>query len=161
MRDIITHVPDLRVVCADVKPEDNPESIANEMLQTLALTAQRMGKLGQHPAGLAAPQIGYSLRMFIMLYGLEVICLVNPRITKTRGRQKVPEGCLSFPGRTVVIERPMIVKMKALNRFMKPVTYKFTGHDAVIASHEYDHLDGKLIIDYIDEEANRGRQDKR
>lgn len=78
----------------------------------------------------------------------EIICLVNPTISKVRGHQTSVERCLSLPGVSVKVIRPMIITVRALNQYLKPVKYKFSGFDAVVASHEIDHLSGTLIIDY-------------
>ena len=58
------------------------------------------------------------------------------------------ETCLSLPGKKITVRRPYQVKVKGLNRYLKPVKYQFGGQFARIACHEIDHLDGKLIIDY-------------
>lgn len=102
--------------------------------------------------GLAANQLGYNLRIFVMTRPsndpLPPICIVNPIITREKGTQKREEYCLCLPGVSRVIKRPESITIKGRNQYFKPVEYKFTGKQAIIACHEVDHLCGKLIIDY-------------
>jgi len=99
--------------------------------------------------GLAANQLGYSLRIFVMsMEPLPPICVVNPLIVKVRGSQIREERCLSLPGIVRKVKRPKTVTIKGLNQYWKPVRYRFNGMQAAIAYHEVDHLIGKLIIDY-------------
>ena len=66
--------------------------------------------------GLAAPQVGILRRVVVIDVGDGIIELINPEIIETDGEQTGPEGCLSVPGVTGEVERPLIVKVKALNR---------------------------------------------
>lgn len=141
--EIVTDIKKLRRVSRDATADDFPEEIAKTLLEALEIPREGLVSLG-----LSAPQLGYRLRMFVMKYGADIICLVNPVITKTRGRQIGVEMCLSLPGKSVSVERPKGIKVKCLNRYLKFVKYKFTGLDARVACHEIDHLDGRLIIDY-------------
>lgn len=141
--EIVTDIKKLRRVSRDVTADDLPEEITKTLFANLEIPREGFTSLG-----LAAPQLGYRLRMFVMKYGANSVCLVNPVITKTRGRQIGEEGCLCLPGKSVRVERPKGIKVKCLNRYLKYVKYKFTGLDARVACHEIDHLDGRLIIDY-------------
>lgn len=104
--------------------------------------------------GLAAPQVGEFVRMFVM--GLELpdkrvkryVC-INPGILEHRGTMKTSEGCFSF-GRTeyVATERAAEVHLSFTDRHGALVQKWFRGIEAVCVQHEIDHLDGKLMVDY-------------
>ena len=100
--------------------------------------------------GLAAPQIGVSLRVCVVkgdenqLYGL-----VNPVIVKAEGSQVGYEGCLSIPGWVGEVERYEKVLVKGLNRRGKEVRIKASGFTARAFQHEIDHLDGILFTDRL------------
>ena len=111
--------------------------------------------------GLAAPQVGVGLRLFVCNptgeTGDDVIC-VNPRLTELSGGEEKEEGCLLIPGVTVTMRRATQVVMEAIDAVGKP--FQATGADlrARVWQHEVDHLDGRLIIDNMsatDEIANR------
>ncbi len=133
----------MRHISRDVTSKDLPVEKAKKLREVLNRYREGLVSLG-----LAAPQVGYKLRMFVMKYGLEDICFVNPVITKSRGRQRSTEMCLSLPGKAVIVERPKSITVKGLDEHLKFMRHKFTGLDARVACHEIDHLDGKLIIDY-------------
>lgn len=108
--------------------------------------------------GLAAPQLGVTKRVVVIDVDDEhgVIELVNPVITAMRGRQTEPEGCLSYPNKMGRVKRPARVKVKALDRFGRPVEYKGSGLLARAFCHEIDHLNGILykdkVIEWVEEE---------
>lgn len=98
-------------------------------------------------AGLAAPQVGVLRRIFIVYAENKYYECINPVIVKQSGKQSGEEGCLSIKGQYGVVERPMKVTVKALDRFGKPFTVKAEGFTARAFCHEYDHLDGILYVD--------------
>ncbi len=98
-------------------------------------------------AGLAAPQVGVLRRIFIVYAENKYYECINPVIVKQSGKQSGEEGCLSIKGQYGVVERPMKVTVKALDRFGKPFIVKAEGFTARAFCHEYDHLDGILYID--------------
>ena len=99
--------------------------------------------------GIAAPQVGESLRMVVMDcqddYGL--IELINPVITYREGSEVDTEGCLSVPDIFGEVERAEKVKVEFLNRRGKLQHLTATGLLARCIQHELDHLDGQLFID--------------
>jgi peptide deformylase len=101
-------------------------------------------------AGLAAPQIGVPLRVFVVK-GEEnqVIGLVNPELVRGDGVQVGYEGCLSYPGWVGEVARHENVVVKGRNRHGKEVRIKATGFTARAYQHELDHLDGILFIDRL------------
>ncbi len=102
--------------------------------------------------GLAAPQVGVSLRVAVIeVPGEETLVLVNPEVVKKSGSRRLWEGCLSVPGYQAEIQRSQSVVVKALDRNGKQVRIK--ASDNLLAQaleHEIDHLDGVLYIDYLE-----------
>ena len=99
--------------------------------------------------GLAAPQIGESRRLIVADVEGKIIKLANPEIIKADGKDKMVEGCLSIPDVSVEVERPSSVIVKGLNEKGETVEIKANGLLARVLQHEIDHLNGKLIIDYL------------
>jgi len=104
-----------------------------------------------HGAGLAAPQIGVSLRIAVIgISEKEVITLINPEIVRREGVRVVEEGCLSYPGYYGEIKRSEVVKVKAQNRQGKQFRLRGEGLLAHALEHETDHLNGILYIDHVE-----------
>ena len=102
--------------------------------------------------GLAAPQIGVSLRVIVIgIPDEEPFALINPEIVKVVGERQVDEGCLSVPGYHAELVRHRIVVAKGLNREGKEVRIK--ARDTLLAQaleHEIDHINGTLYIDHLE-----------
>jgi len=102
-------------------------------------------------AGLAAPQVGVSLKIAVIgIPEEEVIVLVNPELVKKSGERVVIEGCLSVPGYRGEIKRSEKVTVKALNRNGKAFRIKADDLLAEVLEHEIDHLNGVLYIDHLE-----------
>lgn len=104
--------------------------------------------------GLAAPQIGESLRVFIVDLSAvditaETTVFINPEILETSGSIEFEEGCLSFPGIYQRLTRPERVKVKALDENGKEFFLEANGLAARAIQHEYNHLEGVLFIDHF------------
>jgi peptide deformylase len=99
--------------------------------------------------GLAAPQVGVSKCLIVVDIGDGPVKLANPQIVKTKGVAKMKEGCLSVPGIDIEIERPYEILVSALNEFGESIEIKAKGLFARVIQHEVDHLNGKIIIDYL------------
>ncbi len=97
--------------------------------------------------GLAAPQIGQSIRLVVIDVGEGILELINPVITKKEGKVVDSEGCLSVPGIFGDVERAERVTVEYTTRFNKRRTLKADGLLARCIQHECDHLDGVLFID--------------
>ena len=101
--------------------------------------------------GLAAPQVGKSLRIIVLqMPGEEPQVIINPEIVKNYGEQEVTEGCLSVPGYYGEIKRSAEVTVKGKDRIGKAVRIKANGLMAEALEHEIDHLNGVLYIDHIE-----------
>ncbi|EDW13781.1 peptide deformylase, mitochondrial [Drosophila mojavensis] len=120
--------------------------------------------------GVAAPQIGVSLRIIAMEFRrgikkelpeamyrarqmseLPLTVFINPRLSVTNyTKHKHPEGCMSVRGFSAEVERYEAVKLSGLDREGEPLSLELSGWNARIAQHEMDHLDGKLYTDHMD-----------
>jgi peptide deformylase len=107
--------------------------------------------------GLAAPQIGESMRVLVAEYEDEHVALVNPEIIKSSEETELgTEGCLSIPGYVGDnVPRALKVTVKARDPKGKEIRIKAEGWFARILQHEIDHLDGILFIDRIGPEDVR------
>ncbi len=104
-----------------------------------------------HGVGLAAPQIGRSVRLLVYDAGEGLKALINPVIVKKRGEQFEPEeGCLSIPGLRGVVPRAQDITVKALDGDGNPVRFRATEFESRVIQHEIDHLDGILFVDLAD-----------
>ena len=111
--------------------------------------------------GLAAPQVGVSLRVIVLqMPDEEPIALVNPEVVKRRGVREVEEGCLSIPNCVATIERSVSITVKGLDRLGKKVRLKGQGLLAQALEHELDHLNGILYIDHIKEPHKLSRVER-
>jgi peptide deformylase len=101
--------------------------------------------------GLAAPQVGISLRVAVIeIPDEDVIVLINPEIVKRGGERLLTEACLSVPGYFGEVKRSVWVKVKAQNRYGKDIRIKGEELLAQALEHEIDHLNGILYIDHLE-----------
>jgi peptide deformylase len=105
--------------------------------------------------GLAAPQIGVSLRVFTYWVDDVVGHLINPSLDLSDEEQDGEEGCLSLPGLTYDTKRAMRVVAKGMNMHGEPITIEGSELLARCVQHETDHLDGILFIDRLDTAARK------
>jgi peptide deformylase len=102
-------------------------------------------------AGLAAPQLGVGLRVFVFDVDDVVGHLVNPELEfPDDEEQDGPEGCLSIPGIYLDTKRRMNVVARGFNEYGDPVQIVGTGMMARCCQHEVDHLNGVLFLDRLD-----------
>lgn len=134
--------PVLRQVAAPV------EAVTPELKTLIADMVETMWR--QVGVGLAAPQVGISLRIFVMDSGQGTTrTVINPVVTEHGGAIKEEEGCLSLPGIFAEVERRTWVRVSALDGEGQPFTFEARGLEAKIVQHELDHLDGVLFIDRL------------
>lgn len=151
----IVKIPDpvLRQVCLPVRHiDDDIRQLATDMLDTMYAAPGR---------GLAAPQVGIALRLFVMdptwRDGIPAprVC-VNPEILAVSDHDATrDEGCLSIPGIPVRVTRPAEITLRWTDLSGVVLEERLTGFAATAAQHEYDHLNGRLILDLMDEPARR------
>ena len=150
LREIIT-IPNpilRRKAHPATKFDDDLQTLIDDMVETMRLAPG---------VGLAAPQVGVSLRVIVVEYTTDeedetapkrLFTLVNPEIKVVGTETEVGmEGCLSLPGLLGEVERSLVVTVKALNRHGKPVRIKAQGWLARIFQHEIDHLNGIVFTD--------------
>jgi len=134
--------PRLREVCTPVEAVDSSvRALVEKMWQMM---------LDGHGVGLAAPQVGITVRLFVAspsFSGDDLRVYINPSIIDAQGTMEGDEGCLSFPGIRCNIKRNSIVTVEALD--LTGQTFQETAEDlgARIIQHEYDHLEGRLLVD--------------
>jgi peptide deformylase len=147
IREILEYPdPRLREVGKPVeKVDDGVRRLVEDMAETMYAAPG---------VGLAAPQIGVPLRIFVIDIASEdepseLRVFINPELSELDGTQLWNEGCLSFPGASEEIKRAEHVKVRALGVDGKPFELRATGLLAVALQHENDHLNGVLMIDKL------------
>lgn len=130
----------LRLKNVDVKKE-NPflQELIDNMFETL--------NHHDNGVGLAAPQVGHNLNMFIINIPNFKEVYINPEILLDGLPIQVKEGCLSFPNMEFAVNRREKVQIKFFDRNWTLRLSEYKEIMAIIVQHEYDHLKGKLIID--------------
>lgn len=152
--------PVLRKICADIHPDyPNLEKLINDMWETM---------YASNGVGLAAPQINKDIRLFLIdstqifdnqeedekgKYpdepGLKQV-FINAHIKEFDGDDwSYNEGCLSIPKIREDVVRPEEILMEYMDENFVLHTQRFTGITARVIQHEYDHIEGKLFIDYL------------
>ncbi len=138
----------LRLGDPSLRRQAEPVQEVNDEIR--ALIAEMFIDLGrEHGVGLAAPQVGRSLRLFIVKVddNIERV-FINPQIIGTSQEMLLhEEGCLSIPKIWEKILRPSKVTVQAFNERGRPFTLEADGILARVIQHEYDHLNGILFID--------------
>lgn len=155
--------PKLYVPAKPVEAFDTPklQELIQDMFDTMA---------HESGAGLAAPQIGVSLR--VVIFGVdfnprypdaEVVpttILINPKITPIgQETDKEWEGCLSVPGMRGLVERPIKIRYEGFDEKGNPIDRTVDGFHARVVQHEVDHLDGILYPMRIDDLRLFGYED--
>lgn len=139
--DDLLHLPARAVT--DITPEI--EQLLDDMAQTMYAAPG---------IGLAAPQVGVPLRIFVVDVSVGrdpggLIAMINPEFVLRDGMQLEEEGCLSVPGFNATVVRPSRVVVKGLDRSGATVEREGTGLLARAFQHEMDHLDGTLFVDRL------------
>ncbi|HEV2633694.1 MAG TPA: peptide deformylase [Actinocrinis sp.] len=111
--------------------------------------------LGAPGAGLAAPQLGVSLRVFVYNVDDVVGHLINPSLDLSDEEQEGDEGCLSIPNLKFPCVRAKHAIAKGFNEYGDPITVEGSDVLARCVQHETDHLDGVLFIDRLDREQRK------
>ncbi|HCU06551.1 MAG TPA: peptide deformylase [Holosporales bacterium] len=130
------------------KVTDEIRAFLNDMVETMR---------AHDGAGLAAPQVNRQQRIIVMELPLTpdvedntVFKMINPEIIKRGDRHcAFKEGCLSVPGERVEVDRIADIIVNYLNEFGTQKTLEASEILAVCIQHEIDHLDGKLLVDYL------------
>jgi peptide deformylase len=142
--------PVLRQVCEAAQLDQGMalRELSGDMLETMYAAKGR---------GLAAPQVGQAVRLFVFdatwkegVYTPHVC--INPVIEPIGDEVKsVEEQCLSIPDQPVFVERPAKIEMTWFDADLRRHQQVFTGSEAVVIQHEADHLEGRLVLDYLED----------
>jgi len=142
----ISHFPDDPVLRQKAKKVSRIDSSIQQLIDDMVETMQQANGVG-----LAAPQVGVSLRVAVLqMPDEEPMAIINPEIVKRDGEQEVTEGCLSVRGYFGEIKRSASVTVKGRDRQGRAIRIKATGLMAEALEHEIDHLNGTLYIDHLD-----------
>ena len=142
----LRHLPDDPVLRQKARRVPRIDSSIQQLIDDMVETMQQTKGVG-----LAAPQVGVSLRVVVLQKpGEEPVAIINPEIVKRAGEQEVTEGCLSIPGYAGEIKRSVSVTVKGRDRQGKTIRIKATGLMAQVLEHELDHLNGILYIDHLE-----------
>jgi peptide deformylase len=126
-KDINTHYPSLK-----------------KMIEDMFETMEKAEGLG-----LAAPQIGQNVRLFIIDTSIKKV-FINSKVLKIYGKNyKYQEGCLSIPSLFEEIERPSHIEIEYYDEYWRKHKEILDGLNSRVIQHEYDHIEGKLFIDYL------------
>ncbi|MDI9818503.1 MULTISPECIES: peptide deformylase [unclassified Legionella] len=142
----ILYLPDerLRQIAKPVEQFDESlQTLIDDMFDTM---------YNANGVGLAAPQIGVSLRLSVVdIIGDKTgqLVLINPEIIAAEGQQEYQEGCLSVPGAYDTVVRAQRVTIRAQDRLGKPFEMSAEGLLGECFQHEIDHLNGKLFVDLL------------
>jgi peptide deformylase len=134
--------PILQTPCQDWNWETDGEvvELAQSMLKSM---------FENSGIGLAAPQIGISKRIFVMGNPSQSYVCVNPEIISGQGQVKGEEGCLSYPGLYLHVNRHETVQVRYQDIIGKTHEREFTGLVARVFQHEYDHLNGICFVNKV------------
>ncbi len=119
-----------------------------KLVEDMTVTMKKAGGVG-----LAGPQVNHSLRLFMIKENLRFIPLtimINPIVTplEEHGQVKSIEGCLSVKGRTIELNRWKKIQISFYDRSGKFVSEEYSRRRAIISQHEFDHINGVLIVDH-------------
>lgn len=152
VREVLVYPdPILKQVCADADLHA-PET--QELTQDLIDTMYAAG----HSVGIAAPQIGASLRVAVVdvsesklgrKHNHGLLVMINPEIIERSGHKTMREGCMSVPDYTGNVERAKEIVVQFFDQEQRDRVIRCKGFEAVAIQHELDHLDGQLFIDRI------------
>lgn len=141
--------PVLRQVASEVTNVDGKlVTLVNDMIETMYAAPG---------LGLAAPQVGVQKRLFVydLNDGSGAKVLVNPVISESRGEWVFDEGCLSVAGLSWEIVRPKEIHLTGYDLDGNEVSIEADELLSRLYQHELDHLDGKLLLDYLDEDQRK------
>jgi peptide deformylase len=121
---------------------------------------EHMGRLMDDAigVGLAATQVGVVHRLLVyrVQQDAQIAALINPEIEWSgRETESMEEGCLSLARVLVEVDRPVHVRVRALNEYGEPILIEASGLEARVIQHEIDHLDGVLILDRTSREQRK------
>lgn len=140
----IINYPDPRLKKSSAPVTAFDDSLRQLVARMLQLMREHRG------VGLAAPQVGQNIRLFVMNHSgdpKDDRVYINPELTEAEGAEEAEEGCLSLPGINANVVRDKTLRLRAVDLDGQPIDQKESGYIARVWQHEFDHLNGTLIID--------------
>ena len=133
-------------------PQEDPEKLKEELLDAM---------VKYEGLGLSACQIGIDLKVFAMRFNGDAICCFNPRINDySEETSYMREGCLTFPGLFFAVERAHGINASFANFEGEVLSGSFVDIPAKVFQHEYDHMIGKLYLEYASDYMIRNARKK-
>ena len=156
LRMAIIRVNDQRFPLLEMESSDCSLPLTSEDEDALMLMNDVLDELDDEAAGLAAVQVGYPKRMFVLRKNGENAAYINPIVIRSSTRMKNDfEACLSIPGGVVRTKRPKSVTLQYVDIDGSVQTETFTGFWARAVMHEMDHLNGKLILKHLEQQLSK------
>lgn len=149
----IIHYPDPRLRKASKRVESFDPQLKALAERMFVLMREARG------VGLAAAQVGENIRMFVMNAtgdAKDDRVFVNPELSEAEGSEEAEEGCLSLPGINANVVRDKTIRMRAKDLEGNDIDETQSGYIARIWQHEFDHLNGTMIIDRMGMVAKMG-----
>jgi peptide deformylase len=144
IRDLVKSDDPILITKTEPFDFDNPPIDPSELAHILA-----QNLIAHQGIGLAAPQIGLPYRACVLI-GQPMLCMINPRIVDVSEKTiKLEEGCLTFPGLVLEIERPEFIKVRYSLPNGEVETKQYVGLTSRIVQHEVDHLNGVLFTSKV------------
>jgi peptide deformylase len=139
----------LKSTAAHIEPGERADAVVRDLLDTMRASPACVG--------LAAPQIGESVRAFCLdvrghrrtTVSNGLVVLLNPAIVSRDGREVIREGCMSLPDATANVARASALVVEGTTPDGTPVRIQSAGFEARALQHEIDHLDGLLFLDRV------------
>lgn len=152
VREVLVYPdPILKQECEPADPEaDETAGVVQDLIDTMYDSG--------HSVGIAAPQIGISLRIAVVdvsasklgrKHNHGLVVMINPEIIERSGHKTMREGCMSVPDYTGNVERAKEIVVQFFDQHRRDRVIRCKGFEAVAIQHELDHLDGKLFLDRI------------
>lgn len=159
IKEIITNLDELGYRCdeIDIRKENN------EMRQIILDLKDTLREC-KNGVGLAAPQIGYDKRIFVINFNGDLRTFINPVIYEAKGLTLNREGCLSLPGKEYIRPRNTEITVMYQTPLGKNESRKLVGLAACVFQHELDHLDGLTLADIgleLDENFDKASEEEK
>jgi peptide deformylase len=143
MRALVTAPAEcLRQSC---EPVETVDSYIHALIADMVRLLQDINAHGFRAYGLAAPQLGELVQLFVLSTPQARLIAMNPVVIKVSGQHNWIEGCLSLPGSLYQVSRPKLIKFQYMDVDAKQRSAKFHDDFSGICQHEIDHLSGRMI----------------
>jgi len=151
---IITHIDDrFPLLQSESQPCGFP--LTETDLEMIVAMNKQIDTLGSHAVGLAAVQVGYPKKIFVIKNKNGNKLFINPTVIETSGICKKVEGCLSLPGLSTITHRPKSVKLQFFDANGIMHVERFNGLEARIVMHEMEHLEGTLLSKHLENNLSK------